>query len=153
MNRHMAGLSTDGTETREWGLWVCVCMCCRGEGAHAEVTDWNNGADERRESCLGSGEGDYWASRSSVFIRVDNTETRGMEETEGGHRAAEVCRPPTQRQPHAPVSGQLFKSVTSTMLNRYTLCVSVVYKCVHLYRLVGMCVWFFDWLGFAKLLF
>lgn len=62
------------------------------------------------------------------FIRLDNAETRGMEETEGGHRAAEVCRPPTQSHPHAPVSGQLFKSVTSTMPNRYTLCVCVVCK-------------------------
>lgn len=78
------------------------------------------------------------------FIGVDNTEMGGMEETEeeegGVHRVAEVCRPPTQRHPHAPVSSQLFKSVTSTMLNRYTLCVCVVFKCVHLYRLEGMCV-------------
>lgn len=48
-------------------VYMCVCMCCRGEGAQAEVTDWNNGADERQESCLGFEEGDYWVSRSPVL--------------------------------------------------------------------------------------
>lgn len=81
------------------------------------------------------------------FIGVDNTEMGGMEETEeeegGVHRVAEVCRPPTQRHPHAPVSSQLFKSVTSTMLNRYTLCVCVlslsVCICIGLKACVCVC--------------
>lgn len=36
LKSHMAGLSTDGMETREGGH---DCVCCRGERAQAVVTD------------------------------------------------------------------------------------------------------------------
>lgn len=42
LNGHMAGLSTDGTETRRgYGgeAAFLVCVRCHGEGAHAEVAD------------------------------------------------------------------------------------------------------------------
>lgn len=44
---------------------------CRGKAAHAEVTSWNNGADER-PSCLGFREEDYWMSRSPFCIRLES---------------------------------------------------------------------------------
>lgn len=66
-------------------------------------------------------------------IGLDDAVTRGVEGTQGteggcvrGCRGPEVCRPLTQSLPHAPVSSQLFKSVSSTMPNRYTLCVCCV---------------------------
>lgn len=69
LNGHMAGLSTDGAGTREG-------VRCRGEAAHAEVTNWNNGADER-QSCLCFREEDYWTSRSPFCIGLESPEMGG----------------------------------------------------------------------------
>lgn len=48
-------------------VFVCGKGCCWGEGAQAEVTDWDNGADERQVSCLGFKEGDYWETISPSY--------------------------------------------------------------------------------------
>lgn len=147
MNRHMAGLSTDGTGTGTGGS-VCVCVlggreCCRGEAAHAEVTDWNNGPDER-QSCLGFREQDYWTSRSFFFIRLDDRDG-------GTHWMAEVCKPLSQSLSHARVSSQLFKSVTehnAEQIHFVSACACAASVCVcaafHflLHMFEGMCTRF-----------
>lgn len=44
---------------------------CRGEAAHAQATNWNNGVDER-PPCLGFRGGDYWTSRSPFCVRLES---------------------------------------------------------------------------------
>lgn len=54
---------------------MCVCVCCRGEVAHAEVTGRNNGAGEW-QSCLGFSMEDYWGSRSVVLSASGSRDMR-----------------------------------------------------------------------------
>lgn len=112
------------------GAWVCY----RGEGAQAAVTHWNNGADERQESCLGFGEGDYWESRSPVLSRWITQRWGGWRRQDGGGGADRWHKATPMHQWAANCS-----KVWPTQWQTDTLC-------EHLYRLVSMRVTFLtDW--------
>lgn len=137
MNRHMAGLSTDGTGTGEGRGGGC----CRGEGAQAEVTDWNNGADERQESCLCFREGNYWARGSPGLSDWITGRRGGRRRQKGGTERQKSA----DRRHKATPTHQWMANCSKVWPAQWgtdILCLCVVCKCVHHCRLVGMCVWF-----------
>lgn len=116
---------------------------CRGEAAHAEVTNWNNDADERL-SCLGFRKEDYWTDRSPFCIRLESTAMgrregsgelrRGAQSSRSLHTAHTKAASCTSEQPTVQKCDQ-------HNAEQILVCLLVcVCACVRMYRCVLFCV-------------